>query len=184
MYTDPSGAIAVVDDAAIAVAYLIVVFAAAVIASEGLPPVDGNNALNWDYEDFTIGKGEIIEFPKKDNSKKLDKDVIPVPKDKKNEYKSYAIYYDAMLLGKGSGIVVFMEDHMSFEEAIIAIKKDLDVWTPLEKDAWILVMAVSGGYVGPEKNDEGNAWHYHLKNRRGTVHVFFGFENIEQVGRC
>ena len=59
-----------------------------------------------------------------------------------------------------------------------------DIWTPLQSDAEALAIFISGGFVGPETNGEGNCPHYHLKKRRGKGHIFFGYSFMEVIGPC
>ena len=97
---------------------------------------------------------------------------------------TFGKYYEAFTLGNGSGIAVFMSPSYDIYEAEALIRSGVDIWTPLQEDALTIAIAVSGGFVGPETNGSGNCQHYHLKKRRNGIHIFFGYNGMEAVGRC
>ena len=40
----------------------------------------------------------------------------------------------------------------------------------------LLCTLASGGFVGPENHNGKDAMHFHLSNRQGTAHIFFGYD--------
>ena len=148
-----------------------------VVADYAVKSIDGTSARELPkLPELTLIPGE------KPKPKPVPQPQPLEPKPSKPKGK----FYDAMLMGDGLGIVIFMSNSFDADTAKIKVLKGLDVWTPNKEDAKNLAIYASGGYIGEERGKAGNCWHFHLKNRGyKEVHIFYGNEGIwGQIGNC
>ena len=203
-YIDPSGAVVGVDDAIyLIVAFLIVgtaVVASASMAEVSLSysyPTDGTGALKY------IGDGppnlRLLPPPEKEppggeggggGGGGFKRSPVPNPlpdrKGSDSREKPSAKYYEAYLMHPG--IWVLTTSPMDASKAARDVLFGLHVCTPNEMDAIALAIYVSGGYESGNNERKvkagQDAYHYHLKNRITTAHIFYGFQAVEFIGRC
>jgi RHS repeat-associated protein len=193
---DPSGYIAGVDDAALLLLWILagVALTGTAVVASTLPPIDGNNALQWDYPE--VFQPKIIELfpepkpePPKEPPKKSPENIsepyinpqpwLQVALDK-NKRPNNAIFYPATL--NKPGITVNTRIPMDADQARLYVLKKGNVWTKNSYDAIIFCDYISGGFVSAY-NEKGvregkNAFHYHLKDRYLGVHIFFDYQAV------
>ena len=189
--TDPSGSIALIDDAIFALGCLcilgifVLAEAAVGVLTSTSSPYDGNAALNVQDGADDL-PDNIVPFPKRSPNPGPEIAVVPRPAPENNHQERGGKYFEVMLCGQGSGIIVFGDRPLDFSTALSMVKDGgQDIWTPLQSDAIALLEATGRSYAGPFEDSPGDCRHYHFEYKgKNDVHVFFGFEGVMMFGGC
>lgn len=190
-YVDPSGRWFGIDDVFTGpfdelLVFAIVALAAGATAGETTdqPWTDGTGALKIEPVLPAIERpATILPPPKIDQEPEKSREPLPWPADDSSHRRSNGKFYDAMLLYPG--VMVNYAYVMDMEQASMHLLEGNHVWTEFEVDAVALANYTSGGAVSG--NDElgvrrgQNAFHYHLKDRMGGVHIFYGTQAVEII---